>query len=114
MLERLKINTMMLMIWTILLCLVQCQTNEGSYLIVDQPFNLHNQYPDGIEHRPAMFGIPAYGYGRSISGIVVFPQENNRDGCKPINASNAILPWPPHVTKILLIDRGQCNFVLKI
>jgi len=106
-----------LIIWTIFTVgFVQSQ-NEGSSLRINLPISLVRKYPNGLEKQAAMFGIPAYGHGKSITGILVFPQPNNRLGCDPIKKQDAIKPWPAMDQSrivIVLLDRGNCTFVTKV
>jgi len=86
--------------------LISCvQAAEDVYIL--QPLDLAAQYPDGLQHRPALFGVPSY--AASIQGPLIYATPGDRDGCSPLNNTD----WPVGV-RIVMVDRGDCTFVTKV
>ncbi|GAX12545.1 hypothetical protein FisN_24Hh121 [Fistulifera solaris] len=88
-----------------------------SFLQVHIPQKLSK--PDGYDHRDALFGIPPY--GGSIAQQVYYadadlcsPQVDKRRGYPERNrdSNGNQEPWPAPF--ILMIDRGNCDFVEKV
>lgn len=80
-------------------------------MYVTQPSSLAEQFPEGVDHKPAMFGIPSY--TTSITGNVVYATSGDRDGCAPLDSSEWVAAGhnPPY---IVMVDRGNCSFVEKV
>uniref|UniRef100_A0A7S1CEE4 PA domain-containing protein n=1 Tax=Bicosoecida sp. CB-2014 TaxID=1486930 RepID=A0A7S1CEE4_9STRA len=83
---------------------VVAQNEDTSVFRVDLPVTLRAKYP----HSEALFGLPSY--GGSISGRVIYGTPHlNHTGCNEIQPDPE---WPDE--PILMIDRGQCDFVRKV
>lgn len=112
MLRRKKLT--LIYVWTIFI-FGYAQTNqERSSLRINQPQTLAKEFPNGVTETPAMFGIPSYSHGSSITGILVYPQPQDLEGCYAIDKSHSRTPWPTEGIVIVIVDRGNCTFVTKI
>ena len=80
---------------------------------------LSQQYPDDdgdagyLRHREALFGIPSY--GEDITAPIFYATPGAEDnGCDPF-AESKVTQWQADGGDfLLLIDRGDCNFVKKV
>jgi hypothetical protein len=80
-------------------------------LLILQPLSLASEFPNGVEHKPAMFGIPSY--ASAIEGPLVYATSGiDSNGCTPIPQSE-VDTWPTGV-RIVMVDRGNCTFVDKV
>lgn len=76
------------------------------------PASLAKLFPDGVENKPALFGMP--GYRVSITGRLIYGTPGNRDGCDPIDTSSVANFPTEGTTYIMMFDRGTCTFVQKV
>jgi hypothetical protein len=75
------------------------------------PQELNALFPNGIPHRPALFGIPSYAH--SIPGPLLYATPGDRDGCDPLDEA-VVATWPQNTSKLVMVDRGDCFFVTKV
>ena len=63
----------------------------------------------GITHSEALFGVPEY--GGELNGRIYYATPGNDTGCTGYSPHPA---WAGQQKYILLVDRGECNFVQKV
>jgi len=92
----------------IFLALVVAVSFAWEEVHIVQPLDLKGEFPSGISHKPAMFGVPSY--ATAITGPVVYATPGDRDGCAPLDSSL----FPEFGEFIVMVDRGNCTFVTKV
>ncbi|QCE08444.1 vacuolar-sorting receptor 1-like [Vigna unguiculata] len=81
---------------------------EKNSLTVTSPDNIKGTHDSAIGN----FGIPQY--GGSMAGNVVYPKDNKK-GCKEFDESGiSFKSKPGALPTIVLLDRGNCFFALKV
>ena len=86
------------------------QDVDTSGFQVVAPQALKSLYSAGMRHRDALFGMPPY--GGSLTGILVYAtQAVNQTGCTKLTRDPT---WPQNSPIVVLIDRGSCDFVVKV
>ncbi len=77
-------------------------------VFIIHPESLRQKYADGMQHSPAMFGVPSY--ASQITGRIYYAtSEDGKDGCEPLNPEDF-----PDGEKIIMVDRGSCTFTEKV
>lgn len=79
---------------------------EKNSITILSPYSLHSKHDASIGN----FGVPDY--GGSLVGTVVYPK-NGANGCKEFDGDKPFKS-KAHRPNILLLDRGDCYFALKV
>ena len=74
---------------------------------VYSPQSLKDKFPQGIKGSLGNFGNPPY--ATSIVGHLWYPQPSK--ACEPLYSDN---PYPENENVIIMVDRGDCSFVIKV
>lgn len=67
---------------------------------------------EGIRHSQALFGTPSYGGDKKITGQLFYVTPGTLTGCDAYHEQTQNIPSNVH--KIFLVDRGDCDFVVKM
>ncbi|XP_077253450.1 vacuolar-sorting receptor 6-like [Tasmannia lanceolata] len=104
--ENFGICTSLLLLLNIIIS-VHCRfVVEKSSITVLSPGHIRTKHDSAIGN----FGTP--NYGGTMVGTVVYPQKKS-SGCNPFGSEDAI-KTPSSRPLILLLDRGECYFALKV
>jgi len=89
----------------------QDETSPIGGLKINRPASLQEQYPNGMLHSMALFGVPHY--GKKLGPIKIYDASNNTeaDGCSGWTADPA---WSKHGQFVVLVNRGKCHFTKKV
>jgi hypothetical protein len=91
----------------------QDETDKNSAFSINFPTDLAEQYPTGVNERPAMFGDPTFGREFGISGLLVHAAAGDLNGCEGFSKEN-VSQWPATGSVIVMVNRGNCTFVTKV
>ena len=86
---------------------------DVSFKVISPP-KLAQRFPDGMQVRPSLFGVPPY--GGAVSGALIYAPLGNRALCGPLNKKLAAgkRGWPKGGYVVLLASRGSCAFTRKV
>lgn len=89
--------------------------HQFSRLTISKPAALKEQFKQGINNMPAMFGLP-FSHEGEIQGDLMAPSEKNNNGCSDFSNETKVAWSKMEKTGpvIALVYRGDCTFVTKV